>query len=700
MSEVPRASILVVDDEERMCRSLSSLLAKEGYGVATAADGEEALRRYQEAPPDLVIADIKMPGLDGIGLLEKLRESNPEVMVILMTGYASLESAVAAVNVGAYDYIMKPIEFAQLRLAVQRALEKQELQRARQQLLQELQDKNEQLSRRVAELHALHEAGLALSGTGDLQRLLTRTIELSLEVTHASVGSVMLLNEQEQELTISAAVGLSEEIQRTTRLKLGNSIAGYVAQNGEPLLIADIKSDPRFSKLVRGGYKTASLMCAPLKIKDRVLGVINLSDPQEGATFSERDLRLLSTFAAQAALAIDDAENFELVNKRLQEFSVLYRIASELANIDNSREMTELIFESLEQIIPIEFAVWLTWSERAEALLFTDWQGAGREEAQKLIGHEIAFEEKTIYSANQRAERITKEIETLSYFQGRIGTLTAVPIITKGALHGVFCLGSEQANAISKNDEHIASIVTSQATSIYERQRAILNATRLLAMGKMMSEISHDLKKPLTNIRGSLQILQQQRPELAEGNDFFETAEQELGRLNELVKELVDFSNPKKYHLEQKRIPDLIARVRRLVEGDLNKHQIEFCEEFEENLPPVMINENEIVEVLLNLILNAIDAMPEGGRLGIAAVRDELPDLHRPLVKLQISDTGAGIEPEAQSRVFDRYFTTKESGTGLGLAICERIIMAHNGRIELQSKVGIGTSFNIWLPSA
>ena len=700
MSDAPRASILVVDDEERMCRSLSSLLAREGYGVATAADGEEALQRYQESAPDLVITDIKMPGLDGIGLLEKLRESNPEVMVILMTGYASLESAVAAVNVGAYDYIVKPIEFAQLRLAVQRALEKQELQRARQQLLEELQDKNEQLSRRVAELHALHEAGLALSGTGDLQRLLTRTIELSLEVTHASVGSVMLLDEQEKELTISAAVGLSEEIQRTTRLKLGNSIAGYVALNGEPLLIADIKSDPRFSKFVKAGYKTASLLCAPLKIKERVLGVINLSDPQEGATFSERDLRLLSTFAAQAALAIDDAENFELVSKRLQEFSVLYRIASELANIDNSREMTELIFESLEQIIKIDFAVWLTWSERAEALLFTDWQGYGREEARELIGQEIAFEGKTVYSANQRGERIKKKIETLPHFQGRIGTLTAVPIITKGALHGVFCLGSEQANAISKNDEHIASIVTSQATSIYERQRAILNATRLLAMGKMMSEISHDLKKPLTNIRGSLQILQQQRPELAEGNDFFETAEQELGRLNELVKELVDFSNPRKYHLEQKRIPDLIVRVRRLVEGDLNKHQIEFCEEFEDNLPPVMINENEMVEVLLNLILNAIDAMPEGGRLGIAALRDELPDLHQPSVKLQISDTGSGIEPEAQSRVFDRYFTTKDSGTGLGLAICERIIMAHNGRIELQSKVGVGTTFDIWLPSA
>lgn len=700
MSLDPHARILVVDDEERMCRSLSSLLENEGYQVATASDGNEALDRYQEAIPDLVITDIKMPGLDGIGLLERLRADDPEAMVILMTGYASLESAVAAVNIGAYDYIMKPIEFAQLRLAVQRALEKQELQRSRQRLLEELQDKNDQLSRRVAELHALYETGLALSEADDLQQLLTRIIELALAVTHASVGSVMLLDEERQELKISAAAGLSEEIQRETRLKVGTSIAGYVAEQGEPLLISDIKSDSRFAKYVKDGYKTASLLCAPLKIKDRVLGVINLSDPIEGASFEERDLRLLTTFAAQAALAIDDAENFEKVNQRMQEFAVLYRIASSLSNIDNSKEMTELIFDSLERIIDIDFAVWLTWSERSEALAFTEWQGEGREEARALIGREIPLPDKTIHSATLRVERIKQEIESLPHFQDRIGTLTSVPIITKGALHGVFCLGSERANAISNNDEHIASIVTSQATSIYERQRAILNATRLLAMGKMMSEISHDLKKPLTNIRGSLQIMQQQWPEMAKGNDFFETAEQELGRLNELVKELVDFSNPKKYHLDQKRIPDLVARVKRLVENDLTKHKIEFKLEFEENLPPVMINENEMVEVLLNLILNAIDAMPQGGTLTISAQRDELPDSHRPIVRLEIADTGQGIEPEALSRVFDRYFTTKESGTGLGLAICERIIMAHNGAVDLESKVGKGTKFKIWLPSA
>ncbi len=697
-SEKPR--ILVVDDEERMCQSLDSLLTKEGYKVDTAADGKAAVEIYRRKPHDLVITDIKMPGMDGIRLLQELRHDDPDAMVILMTAYASLDTAVAAINTGAYDYIMKPIEFTQLRLAVERALEKRDLERARQQLMNQLQEKNLELNRHVAELNALYQAGLALSQAPDLNSLLTRIIEIALQVIKASVGSVMLLDEERGELTISAAVGLRDEIRRETRTKLGNSIAGHVAGTGEPLLITDIKSDPKFSKFMRGGYDSNSLLCAPLKLQNRVLGVINMSDPLEGKEFTENDLRLLVTFAAQAAIAIDDAENLLQLRKRVDELSVLYQIASELSSIDNSRDMTKLIYSLLKKIIDFDFTVWLSWSDRAEALMFNHWEGYGQLEAKALSGRQVLFKDKTIYSAALRSSAIKDEIESLDLFKGQIRTLTAVPIITRGALYGVFCLGSRKENAISANDEYIASIVTSQATSIYERQQAILNATRLMAMGKMMSEISHDLKKPLTNIRGSLQIMRQRWPEIAEKDDFFATAEQELLRLNELVVELVDFSNPKKYHLEQKRIPDLVKRVHRLVEGDLRKHGIEFVLELEENLPSVMINENEIVEVLLNLILNAIDAMPEGGRLIFAASRKEDPKEQKHLIEMLIRDSGVGIAPELHNKVFDRYFTTKDSGTGLGLAICERIIMAHNGKIALESKVGDGTTFRISLPSA
>lgn len=119
------ARILVVDDEKRMCESLQTLLSKAGYEVTTVEKGEEALQRITKDSFDLVITDIKMPRVDGLDILKAARNKDEDACVILMTGYASLESAVSAINQGAYDYLMKPIEFSDLKLTIQRALDKE-----------------------------------------------------------------------------------------------------------------------------------------------------------------------------------------------------------------------------------------------------------------------------------------------------------------------------------------------------------------------------------------------------------------------------------------------------------------------------------------------------------------------------------------------------------------------------------------------
>jgi signal transduction histidine kinase/DNA-binding response OmpR family regulator len=698
ISDIPR--ILVVDDEQRMCDSLDTLLTKAGYEVETAGDGKKALELYRNADFDLVISDIKLPEMTGIELLQAIRKGDPNAMVILMTAYASLDTALAAINMGAYDYLMKPIEFTQLKLAAKRALEKRELEIARQKLMAELQIKNDLLNRRIAEVDALYQAGVVLSQSQELKPLLERIIRLALDVIGAQVGSVMLLDDNGAELLISASVGLSEEVRQKTRVRVGESIAGFVAQSGEALLIPDISSDPRFAKFSKGNYETKSLISVPLKIKDRVLGVLNLSDPDHGTVFEENDLRLLETFASQAAIAIDDAENLEKPSKKLNEFAVLYQLATEITTVDNSQDMTHLIYRSLSRIIDIDFALWLSWNERSETLVVNFWEGFGKKEAAALRSREVQLKDKTVYSAAVRTNAVKNLINEIPALRSAIKTFTSVPIITKGALHGLFCLGSRQEDAFSENDEYIASIVASQATSIYEKQRAVLSATRLMTMGKMMSEISHDLKKPLTNISGALQIMRDRWPEIAQSDDFFHTAQQEIHRLDDLLKELLNFSNPTKYQLEQKKTEDLIKRVIRLVENDLKKHKIEFTQHFEDELPGVLVNENEIVEVLLNLIINAIESMPSGGKLGIESFRELRSDNGRLYVVLKISDSGIGIAPEHLDRIFDRYFTTKESGTGLGLAICERIIMAHNGEIKVESVAGRGTAFIIKLPSA
>jgi two-component system sensor histidine kinase HydH len=217
-------------------------------------------------------------------------------------------------------------------------------------------------------------------------------------------------------------------------------------------------------------------------------------------------------------------------------------------------------------------------------------------------------------------------------------------------------------------------------------------------MGNMVSEITHDLKKPLTNIKGVLQLLKEKWSDTDDKEKFFDMVEQEIFRLNELAKEIVNFSNPHKYELEKKDIRHTLDRALNLVKPDLDTRKIDLKIDYQK-VPHVFINENEIMEVLLNIILNAIEAMPEGGELGVSLKPYPEPKKGTHLLQVGIADTGCGIAPENLSRIFDRYFTTKKEGTGLGLCVVERIVKAHGGFVSVKSEPGKGTSFFVNLPA-
>ncbi|OGC79314.1 MAG: hypothetical protein A2145_02490 [candidate division Zixibacteria bacterium RBG_16_40_9] len=259
-------------------------------------------------------------------------------------------------------------------------------------------------------------------------------------------------------------------------------------------------------------------------------------------------------------------------------------------------------------------------------------------------------------------------------------------------------MGNQKSQVLSESDSNLISIVASQAASVYEREKAILNSTRLLTMGNMISEISHDLKKPLTNIKGSLQILKQKSSPSNQAQKILDSTEEEIFRLTELVKELVNFSNPHKYQPEKKSIVPILEKALGLVEAEAATGKIVIKKDLAAYLPAVFVNEKEILEALLNLIFNAIESMPEGGELKVQAQQTYLTQKERDFIQITIADQGVGIPAENLHKIFERYFTTKEGGTGLGLAVVDRIIKAHNGFISVESKPQVGTSFEIYLP--
>ncbi|MGD8921655.1 MAG: response regulator [Candidatus Zixiibacteriota bacterium] len=705
--------IFIIDDEQRMCDSLSALLSGDGYRVRTFQNSPEAVETLKSEKVDLVITDIKMPDMDGLEILNAVKAIDEDIPVILMTGYGSLDTAIEAISKGAYDYLLKPVEFTYLELAVRRALDKRRAELARLRLLEELKLSNLILQRRVGELNALYEAGKSIGSSLNLGELLRQLVVLASTVTEAQVGSIMLLDEQKQYLTIEASIGLDKDIVKTTRLPIGASIAGYVAKTGEALIVKDVEADPRFQRINRERYGAASLLCTPLKIKNDILGVINMANKEDGASFTEDDLRLLTTFASQAAVAVDDAYQFEKSMRRLIEFEILQELSHEMANIQNWVDFRDSLTEKLMRIFPVDYGVWFTWNQATGTLTPDGALGrtgiplteSGKIDLKKISRASISLTDLELDKIDP------KDVRALSAYVGEAiranknypepkEAYMAVPILKGGDLAYVFYLGADSDRAYTDDDISLARLVISQAALLFEKETALLNATRLLTMGNMISEISHDLRKPLTSIHGSLQILKQRWPAETENSNIFGIVEEEIHRLNELVRELVDFSNPNRYETTKVDLRQIVQRALDLVGPDLRKHNIESECSFDELNWDVIVNKNQIMEIFLNLMINAVDAMPGGGKLTVKGRIEKPPHRNDEYLAVKIIDTGVGIKRENLSKIFDRYYTTKDSGTGLGLAVVERVISAHNGTLHVESNEGSGTIFSIYLPQS
>ncbi|MDH4222807.1 MAG: response regulator [candidate division Zixibacteria bacterium] len=684
--------VLIADAEMRMCESLSALLNNSGYEVETACDGERALSLINQNNFDLVITDINLPKVNGLELLRRIKSIDKEAMVIIMSGFGSLDTALQVIENGAYYYFLKPIDFKNLERVVKKGLEKRKLDLERASSLRELNQKNEELNKRIEELNALYQAGMSLSSTDTLDVLLSNILSLSAKVIGARTGSVMLLDSSEKFLTIKSAIGLSKEVVESTKLEMGKSIAGYVAEKGQPLLVEDVEIDQRFKRVSREKYETKSLLSVPLKVKDKVLGVINLNNKLSGEAFNSRDLKLISTFASQVAIAIDDAYNFEQSRKRITQLSVLHQIAAQLSNLDDFEGISRFIFEQLRRIIPIDFSIWFDWDEKNQRIKLSSLQGLG----DQISALEIPILDLDIFDREKLSKKIKKKLESEAVISKRC-RFYSFPILAEGAFHGILCAGNLNDQALTREEEEIIFIIGSQASSIYERQRAILNATRLVTMGNMMSEITHDLKKPLTSLKGVIQILKEGKSEIKQ-KELMNILDEEINRASELVRELADFSNPGKYQLERRSVLPVLEKTLKLLETDIKNNRIKVTREYQEGLPPVYINDNELLEALVNVTLNAIQSMQKGGDLKVELSRYYNEQREESYIKIDITDKGTGIPKENLNKIFDRYFTTKEGGSGLGLPIVERIIKAHNGFCEVDSQLKKGTKFSIYIP--
>jgi two-component system sensor histidine kinase HydH len=237
-------------------------------------------------------------------------------------------------------------------------------------------------------------------------------------------------------------------------------------------------------------------------------------------------------------------------------------------------------------------------------------------------------------------------------------------------------------------------ILFSDLTEIQELKREVERSQRLASLGRIAAGIAHEIRNPLSSIKGFATYFGERYRDIPEDRKTAEIMVEEVERLNRVIGQLLEFARPLAVRKKSTSMETTIHHSLKMIERDAQAKHIRVETDLSLNVPEVYIDPDRMNQVFLNLYLNAIEAMEHGGTLSVALNQRE--DLKS--VRITVSDTGSGIEKEDLVHVFDPYFTTKQSGTGLGLAIVHRIIEAHRGEVRVESETGRGTSVTIILP--
>jgi len=275
-------------------------------------------------------------------------------------------------------------------------------------------------------------------------------------------------------------------------------------------------------------------------------------------------------------------------------------------------------------------------------------------------------------------------------------------------------IGFTTTDRIDNQNKKVGTIVSFRdITQLKQMQSEVIRMDRLASLGVLASGIAHEIKNPLAGIKTLAQACEEEFDENDSRKEYLTRIVRQVNRLDELLKTFFAYARPKPPNRKPHQLKEILREVTNLVGKKMANSGVTYIENFEPDLPDVMIDSQQIQQVFLNLILNAIEAMPGGGTLTISAkrIRDPQFGLIRnrggknenpngsSFVEVIVSDTGEGIKSDKLETIFDPFFTTKATGLGLGLSIVYRIIGEHHGDIRVESKVGQGTSFTIILPA-
>jgi len=295
-------SVLVVDDSPKNVDLLVNTL-KDDYRLGIARNGPKALDYAEKYNPDLILLDIMMPEMDGFEVCSRLKAApkTKDIPVVFLTAMSETDDKTRGFEMGAVDYITKPFRPSEVKARVRAHLTLKDIR-------EELNNQNVNLKQKVEELQETLSATVqTVAAATEIEEVLNTVLNRAMMTVNARIGSIMLPDKETQSLSIAASVGLGDSIVNSTSVRLGEGIAGKVAQTGEALLVEDVEQNPVFIKSNDPKYETPSFICMPLRTREQVIGVLNLSKKGDQKAFSKSDLKYLNSLLTHISFAVENA---------------------------------------------------------------------------------------------------------------------------------------------------------------------------------------------------------------------------------------------------------------------------------------------------------------------------------------------------------------------------------------------------------
>ncbi|MFZ5634347.1 MAG: ATP-binding protein [Bacillota bacterium] len=307
-----------------------------------------------------------------------------------------------------------------------------------------------------------------------------------------------------------------------------------------------------------------------------------------------------------------------------------------------------------------------------------------------------------IFAQSRSFRMVSRYIILLVIFIGAVGALMVIHNLTSSVSSIKKGLKDMEKDLTKLLPElpgeagQMAQAINKMAISLAEKERLeyeMQRSEKLASLGRLVTGVAHELRNPIGVVKATVQVMENEYGNNVPGmGEFTKVIKEQVDRQNRVIQELLDFGRPSKQMVQPVDINSLLEKVLTFTSPMLRQNNINLEVKFDPGLPKVTVDASRIKQVFVNMILNAIQAMPDGGKL---AINTHLQD---DFICTEFSDTGMGIEPDELTRIFDPFYTTKESGTGLGLSISHQIIKSHNGTIHVISTPGEGTVFKVKLP--